>query len=152
MSLEIQTPERMRAFAARIAARCRPGDLLILDGDLGAGKTTFTQGLAAALGVDEPVTSPTFVIARTYRGPAGELHHVDAYRLGSALELDDLDLDTEGAITVVEWGADAGARLGADRLVIRIRRGAEDDLRLVSLEGIGPRWDAATIAELERPW
>ena len=152
MSLQVPNPERMRELAARIATHCRAGDLLVLDGDLGAGKTTFTQGLAAALGIDEPVTSPTFVIARTYRGPAGELNHVDAYRLGSALELDDLDLDTEGAITVVEWGIDAGERLGADRLEIRIERDGDDDVRVVTLVGIGDRWNAATIAELERPW
>ena len=152
MSLEIPTPERMREWAAHIAVRCRPGDLLILDGDLGAGKTTFTQGFAAALGIDEPVTSPTFVIARSYRGPSGELNHVDAYRLGSALELDDLDLDTEGAITIVEWGLGAAERLGADHLVIRIRRDADDEMRTVELEGVGDRWDAATIAALEQPW
>lgn len=152
MSLEIQTPERMRAFASRIAARCRPGDLLILDGDLGAGKTTFAQGLAAALGIDEPVTSPTFVIARTYRGAGVELNHVDAYRLGSALELDDLDLDTEGAVTVVEWGLGAAERLAADHLVIRIARDGQDDVRIVTLEGVGERWDAVTLAELEQPW
>lgn len=152
MSLDIPTPERMREFAARIAARCRPGDLLILDGDLGAGKTTFTQGFAAALGITEPVTSPTFVIARTYPGPGGELNHVDAYRLGSALELDDLDLDTDGAITIVEWGLGAAERLGADHLVIRIRRDADDEMRSVSVEGVGDRWDAMTITDLEQPW
>lgn len=152
MSLDIPTPERMREFAARIAARCRPGDLLILDGDLGAGKTTFTQGFAAALGITEPVTSPTFVIARTYPGPGCELNHVDAYRLGSALELDDLDLDTEGAITIVEWGLGAAERLGADHLVIRIRRDADDEMRSVSVEGVGDRWDATTITHLEQPW
>lgn len=152
MSLSIPTPERMREFAARVAGHCRRGDLIILDGDLGAGKTTFTQGLATALGIGEPVTSPTFVIARTYRGPAGELNHVDAYRLGSDLELDDLDLDIEDAITVVEWGLGAGERLGADRLVVHIDREAHGEGRMITLEGVGARWDDATIADMERPW
>lgn len=152
MSIEVTTPERMRELGERVASCCRPGDLLILDGDLGAGKTTFVQGLAAGLGIAEAVTSPTFVIARTYPGPGIELHHVDAYRLGSALELDDLDLDTEGAVTVVEWGLGAAERLAGDHLVIRIDRASPDDVRTVTLEGVGERWQAQVLAELERPW
>ena len=109
VSLVAAEAEDTRGFARRLAGLLRPGDLLILSGDLGAGKTTFTQGLGAGLGVRGDVTSPTFVIARVHPslvdGPA--LVHVDAYRLRGGLELDDLDLDAslEDAVTVVEWGS-----------------------------------------------
>lgn len=102
----VQTPEEMEAIARGFAARLRAGDLLVLTGPLGAGKTTFSRGLGEGLGVRGPVTSPTFVLARTHPslsdGPP--LIHVDAYRLSSAAELDDLDLDYAAAVTVVEWG------------------------------------------------
>jgi len=143
----------MRALAREVVAPLvRPGDLLILTGDLGAGKTTFTQGLGAALGVRGPIASPTFIIARTHPnlgdGPA--LVHVDAYRLASLAELDDLDLDAtlEDAVTVVEWG-DPAVALSDDRLhvVISRTRGGEIDPeapdggdRVVTLEGHGARW------------
>jgi len=143
----------MRSLAADVVApKLVAGDLLILTGDLGAGKTTFTQGLSAALGVRGPIASPTFIIARTHPslvdGPA--LVHVDAYRLGSLAELDDLDLDAtlEDAVTVVEWG-DPAVSLSEDRLhvIISRARGGEFDLeaadggdRLVTLEGHGERW------------
>jgi tRNA threonylcarbamoyl adenosine modification protein YjeE len=106
MQLTIATPGDMEALGARIASELRAGDLVALDGALGAGKTTFTRGLGAALGVRGPVTSPTFVLARTHPRPDGPpLVHVDAYRLSSPAELDDLDLDLEGSIVVVEWAA-----------------------------------------------
>lgn len=146
--------DAMRALARDVVApHVRPGDLLILTGDLGAGKTTFTQGLGAALGVRGPVASPTFIIARTHPslvgGPA--LIHVDAYRLGSLAELDDLDLDAtlEDSVTVVEWG-DPAVALAEDRLhiVISRTRGGEIDPeapdggdRVVSIVGRGSRWD-----------
>ena len=102
------TPRRDARLAAKARPCCFPGDLFVLSGDLGAGKTTFTQGLGEALSVRGPITSPTFVIARTHPSLADgpPLVHVDAYRLGSAAELDDIDLDatTEEAVTVVEWG------------------------------------------------
>ncbi|WP_422785365.1 tRNA (adenosine(37)-N6)-threonylcarbamoyltransferase complex ATPase subunit type 1 TsaE [Ruicaihuangia caeni] len=103
----VETPERMQQLGAALARRLRAGDLVALNGELGAGKTTLTRGLGAALGVRGTVTSPTFVLARTHpRGDGGPpLVHVDAYRLSSAVELDDLDIDFESSIVVVEWGA-----------------------------------------------
>lgn len=124
-----------KAFAARLAALLQAGDLLILTGGLGAGKTTFTQGMGAALGAEGSVSSPTFIIAREHRIPAtggvGQsalgpqaLVHVDAYRLGGAIELDALDLDSalEDSVTVIEWGGGVAEQLSADRLEIEIKR------------------------------
>jgi tRNA threonylcarbamoyladenosine biosynthesis protein TsaE len=106
IELTIATPTDMEELGARVATQLVAGDLVVLNGELGAGKTTFTRGLGAALGVRGPVTSPTFVLARTHPRAAGApLVHVDAYRLGSAVELDDLDIDFERSIVVVEWGA-----------------------------------------------
>ncbi len=103
---EIDSPSGMEAFGERIGRMLRPGDLVVLTGPLGAGKTTLTRGIAAGLGVRGPVQSPTFVIARTHPSLVGgaPLVHVDAYRLGSAVELDDLDIDLAGSVVVVEWG------------------------------------------------
>ena len=103
---EIATADDMEALGARIGRMLRPGDLVVLAGPLGAGKTTLTRGIGAGLGVRGPIQSPTFVIARTHPSLVGgaPLVHVDAYRLGSALELDDLDLDVESSVVVVEWG------------------------------------------------
>lgn len=156
----VSTPEAMRHLGARLACVLRAGDLLVLSGELGAGKTTFTQGLAEGLGVRGPITSPTFVIARVHPslepGSGGpELVHVDAYRLDSIAELDDLDLDADldDAVTVVEWGAGMAEGLGDARLEIRITRAltAEElevlpggqeplDPRRVEVTPIGPRW------------
>ena len=103
---EIVSPDDMEAFGERIGGMLRPGDLVVLTGALGAGKTTLTRGIAAGLGVRGPVQSPTFVIARTHPSLVGgaPLVHVDAYRLGSALELDDLDIDVDRSVVIVEWG------------------------------------------------
>jgi tRNA threonylcarbamoyladenosine biosynthesis protein TsaE len=102
----IETPDAMEQLGAVIARQLDAGDLVLLNGELGAGKTTLTRGLGAELGVRGAVTSPTFVLARTHPRAAGvPLVHVDAYRLSSALELDDLDIDFERSIVVVEWGA-----------------------------------------------
>src|SRR5580693_4096977 len=131
VALTVATAEQMRALGRSLATVLRAGDLVILSGGLGAGKTTLTQGIGAGLGVRGPITSPTFVIARVHPpvGPAattGELRpalvHADAYRLGSVLELDDLDLDTDTAasVTVVEWGEGLAEGLAADRLEIAI--------------------------------
>ena len=125
----------MRRIGAAIAGRLRAGDLVLLVGDLGAGKTTLTQGLGEGLGVRGPFTSPTFVIARVHPsevdGPP--LVHVDAYRLGGLDELDDLDLDAslEEAVTVVEWGEGIAEGLADSRLEVRIERGdsVEDESR-----------------------
>ena len=146
--LTLPTAEETRAVGERLAPLLRAGDLLVLTGDLGAGKTTLTQGLGDGLGVRGPVTSPTFVIARVHPpldgGPA--LVHVDAYRLGDAAELDDLDLDTDvdQAVTVVEWGSGLAEALSNDRLELRLER-ADDDVRTLTLTPVGLRWLAADL-------
>jgi tRNA threonylcarbamoyladenosine biosynthesis protein TsaE len=130
-------------FGRRLGALLRGGDVLVLTGDLGAGKTTLTQAVAEGLGVRGPITSPTFVIARVHPSLVGGpgLVHVDAYRLGSALELDDLDLDADldASVTVVEWGAGLAEQLSDTRLELTI---TGDDERTVELTGVGSRWDA----------
>ena len=148
--LTTTTREDTQAVAERLAPSVKAGDLLILTGDLGAGKTTFTQGLGRALGVRGDITSPTFVIARTHPslGAGPPLVHVDAYRLSGFDELDDLDLDTslEDAVTVVEWGEGLAEGLATDRLEISIRRahGSElfedHDPRRIVVQPVGLRW------------
>lgn len=137
--------DQTRAVGERLAHVVRAADVLILSGDLGAGKTTFTQGLGAGLGVRGDITSPTFVIARVHPtladGPA--LVHVDAYRLGESAELDDLDLDTslDDSVTVVEWGSGIAEGLADERLEIRIKRSRDDsDERALAFKPIGARW------------
>ena len=104
---EVPTAEDMHELGIRFAGLLRAGDLVVLDGPLGAGKTTLSRGIGEGLGIRGPVTSPTFVLARTHPSLVGgpPLVHVDAYRLGSALELDDLDIDFERSVVVVEWGS-----------------------------------------------
>lgn len=144
----LPTADDTRALGERLAGVLGAGDLLILSGDLGAGKTTLTQGLGAALGVRGQVTSPTFVIARVHPSLAGgpDLVHVDAYRLGGTAELDDLDLDTDldRAVTVVEWGSGLAETLAADRLELRLERAA-DDVRTATLTPVGRRWLGADL-------
>ncbi len=125
-------------FGRRLGALLAAGDLVILAGPLGAGKTALVRGIAAGLGVAGQVHSPTFVIARVHRGPRVPLVHVDAYRLGSLDELDELDLDTDltEAAVVVEWGEGLAERLAEDYLVVRIER-RDDDVRLIGLEPHG---------------
>ncbi|MER6943571.1 tRNA (adenosine(37)-N6)-threonylcarbamoyltransferase complex ATPase subunit type 1 TsaE [Nonomuraea sp. NPDC000554] len=146
----LATADEMRAYGTRLAARLRPGDLVVLSGPLGAGKTTLVQGIAEGLKVRGPITSPTFVIARVHPslGDGPPLVHADAYRLGGDLEVDDLDLDAslEESVTVVEWGEGLVEGLSEDRLEIHIDRESGDDARIVTLRGIGPRW-AETGAE-----
>jgi tRNA threonylcarbamoyladenosine biosynthesis protein TsaE len=143
IELTLPTAEDTRAAGERLGRLVRAGDLVIMTGDLGAGKTTLTQGLGATLGIRGPVTSPTFVIARLHpsldAGP--RLVHVDAYRLGDAAELDDLDLDTDldEAVTVVEWGSGLAEALSADRLELRLVR-ALDDVRTLTVTAVGARW------------
>lgn len=144
----LATAEDTRAFGAELGAVLRRGDLVVLTGDLGAGKTTLTQGLAEGLGVRGPVTSPTFVIARVHPSLVGgpDLVHVDAYRLGGSAELDDLDLDAdlEESVTVVEWGEGLAEQLAADRLeVVLARSGSEEEdrqERTVRVRRVGARW------------
>src|SRR5205814_1746645 len=120
----VATDADMRALGCRLAAVLRPGDLVVLSGDLGAGKTTLVQGIGAGLGVRGPITSPTFVIARVHPSLAGgpALVHADAYRLASPAEVDDLDLDAslETSVAVVEWGGGLVEGLAADRLDVSI--------------------------------
>lgn len=105
---QVDTPEDMHALGVRLGQSLRAGDLVVLTGPLGAGKTTLTRGIGEGLEVRGPVQSPTFVLARTHPSLAGgpPLVHVDAYRLGSAMELDDLDIDVDGSVVIVEWGRD----------------------------------------------
>ena len=132
----------MFGLGQQLGSQLRAGDLILLNGPLGAGKTVLVQGIGSALGFNE-VTSPTFVISRIHKG-ALSLIHVDAYRLlesgNAALYLDDLDLDTprESAVTVIEWGGAESARLSDDRLEIEIDRTDED--RVVTIRAVGPRW------------
>lgn len=146
-SLEVPTADAMRDLGAALGRACVGGDVLILSGDLGAGKTTFTQGLARGIGIDEAVTSPTFVIARVHPNTGGgpDLVHVDAYRIGSRLELDDLglDADVEHSVVVVEWGGGLAEGL-ADawvELVLTRSDDAADETRVVTVSTHGARWD-----------
>ena len=156
----VPTAEAMRELGRRLGERLRAGDLLVLTGGLGAGKTTLTQGVGEGLGVRGPITSPTFVIARVHPSLVGgaPLVHADAYRLGAMNELDGLDLDAsvEESVTVVEWGEGRAEVLTDDRLEIVItRESAEDldepgdpDVRWVALHGVGARWSEADLKAL----
>jgi tRNA threonylcarbamoyl adenosine modification protein YjeE len=154
--------ETMRELGASLAEQLKAGDLIVLSGELGAGKTTFTQGIGAGLGVRGDVTSPTFVIAREHpslvEGPS--LVHVDAYRLGGVDELDGLDLETslDDSVTVVEWGEGVAEGLAESRLEVRIIRAlaneeeySELDPRRVLLTPIGPRWYEMDVPSSHRP-
>ena len=157
--IEILGAAQMRALGAELAKQLRPSDLLVLTGPLGAGKTTLVQGIGLGLGVRGPITSPTFVIARLHPnlGDGPDLVHADAYRLGSRLEVDDLDLDadTGRCVTVVEWGAGLVEDLAADRLEICIDWSPaaratqatqapdgdpDDEPRDVTVTAVGQRW------------
>ena len=153
--LRIATDGDMRDLGRRLAALLRAGDLVILAGPLGAGKTTLVQGIGAGLGVRGPVTSPTFVIARVHPAVAGSgpaLVHADAYRLGSIGEVDDLDLDTDAAssVTVVEWGAGLAEALAEDRLEITIEPDRDGDARTVRINAHGARWNGALTGAVHR--
>src|SRR5687767_3707865 len=136
MRSELSTEDDMREFGRRLASVLRAGDLVVLDGPLGAGKTVLAQGIGAGLGVRGDVTSPTFVISRVHppdprRGGRLPLVHVDAYRLGGVADVDDLDLDAslEESVTVVEWGTGKVEQLADDHLRVRIER-LDDDTRI----------------------
>jgi len=158
----VATTDEMGALGARLAAVLRAGDLVVLTGPLGAGKTTLTRGLGAALGARGQVSSPTFVLARTHPTTSGpDLVHVDAYRLSDPLELDDLDLDWDASIVVVEWGRGFVAGISDSVLDVEIVRatgadaGAPDDdadpddvpdePRRVVVTATGPRWAHVTL-------
>ncbi|MBO2440067.1 tRNA (adenosine(37)-N6)-threonylcarbamoyltransferase complex ATPase subunit type 1 TsaE [Actinomadura nitritigenes] len=145
MTVTVPTDRDMRELGVRLAGLLRAGDLLVMTGHLGAGKTTLTQGIGEGLKVRGPVTSPTFVIARVHPSLAGgpPLVHVDAYRLGGFAELDDLDLDASLAesVTIVEWGEGLAEGLADDRLEVIISRGeGPSEIREVRIEGVGDRW------------
>lgn len=145
--LVIADADAMEALGARLAALLGAGDLVVLDGPLGAGKTTLTRGLGAALGARGAVTSPTFVLAREHPTASGtRLVHVDAYRLATARELDDLDLDYDGAIVVVEWGAGKLDGVADSWIDVAISRDAADESRVVTITGHGPRWQSLDTA------
>lgn len=154
--LVVASADDMRDLGAWVGRRCSGGDVVVLTGELGAGKTTFAQGLARGLGIDDAVTSPTFVIARVHlnAGTGLDLVHVDAYRVGSAVELDDLDLeaDLDRSVVVVEWGAGLADDLSASRLEVAIERSdsVEDEVRTATLTAHGDRW-AETLAREEWP-
>jgi tRNA threonylcarbamoyladenosine biosynthesis protein TsaE len=133
-----------QALAEALAELIRDGDVVLLAGELGAGKTTFTQGLGLALGVDEAITSPTYTLAAHYDGRL-PLHHVDVYRLDHIAELDDIGLpellDDRG-ILVVEWGEAVATALPPDYAVVRFEYGDLADERRIEIELVGPRWSA----------
>lgn len=147
-AVSLPTAADTHAFGRRLAGVLRAGDLVVLSGPLGAGKTALVQGIGAGLGVAGRIASPTFVIARVHPGPL-PLVHVDAYRLGSLEEVDDLDLDVSAdiAVTVVEWGAGKVEQLAEARLVVELERAPDSELRIATLVPHGGDW-AGRIAAL----
>lgn len=158
--LTLDTADRMRAFGAALGKRLAGGDVVVLTGDLGAGKTTLTQGIAAGLGIQERVTSPTFVISRVHENPTDgpTLVHVDAYRLGSMGELEDLDLDhdLDHSVVVVEWGGGLVDDLSSSRLSLVITRSddPDDERRGLVAQSTSPRLRAVMDALVDgsAPW
>ena len=162
MTVEVLLPaeEDMRALGTRLAALLRAGDLVLLSGALGSGKTTLAQGLGEGLGVHGPVTSPTFVIARVHPSTVGgpPMVHVDAYRLAGWDELEDLDLEAslDDAVTVVEWGSGLAEGLAEDRLELTIVRAqatvpepaGADGARRVVIRACGHRWAGVDLGVL----
>jgi tRNA threonylcarbamoyladenosine biosynthesis protein TsaE len=147
--MKLATVEDTQALGARLAAVARPGDLILLTGPLGAGKTALAQGIGTGLAVTGPVTSPTFVISRVHTGGRLPLVHVDAYRLGGRLELDDLDLDAsvDESLTVVEWGEGIAEQLADAYLEVRLDR-LDDagEVRTARLLPNGGDWPAHLAA------
>ncbi|MEU1042706.1 tRNA (adenosine(37)-N6)-threonylcarbamoyltransferase complex ATPase subunit type 1 TsaE [Streptomyces sp. NPDC005551] len=154
--ITVTSPEQMQELGRRLAELLRAGDLVMLNGELGAGKTTLTRGLGAGLGIRGAVTSPTFVIARVHPslGEGPPLVHVDAYRLGGGLdEMEDLDLDVSlsDSVVVVEWGEGKVEELTDDRLHVVIQRAVgdtADEVRHVTVTGLGGRWARAGLGVL----
>jgi len=145
--MKITSTEAMFDLGQKIGSQCAPGDLILLNGPLGAGKTVLVQGIGAALGFRD-ITSPTFVISRVHKGKI-PLIHVDAYRLleagNASAILDDLDLDSfrEIGVTVIEWGGEESARLSDERLEIEINR--DEEVRVISIKKIGMRWESLSL-------
>ena len=145
MKIEVATAQQMLDLGISLSAQFKAGDLILVNGPLGAGKTVLAQGIGKGLGIDD-ITSPTFVISRTHKGVLPMIH-VDAYRLidteNPSLYLDDLDLDIENSVTVVEWGGAESARLSEDRLEISIDR--TNEVRQVEIKALGARWDGFAL-------
>ncbi|XUL90468.1 tRNA (adenosine(37)-N6)-threonylcarbamoyltransferase complex ATPase subunit type 1 TsaE [Streptomyces galilaeus] len=156
VSITVNSPEQMGELGRRLAKLLRAGDLVMLTGELGAGKTTLTRGLGEGLGVRGAVTSPTFVIARVHPslGDGPPLVHVDAYRLSGGLDdMEDLDLDVSlpESVIVVEWGEGKVEELTDDRLSVVIHRAVgdtTDEVRHVTVTGLGERWAAVELGVL----
>ena len=152
-----RSAEETKALAAAMAELARPGDIVVLAGDLGAGKTAFTQGFGARLGVTEPITSPTFTLVSQHLTGRLPLNHLDVYRLGQLEEVLDLGLSElldEGGVTVIEWGDSITPALPADFCEVRLRLGEGDDDRVIEIETVGHRWSARTraLATAVAPW
>ena len=145
MKIEVASTEQMLILGISLSAQLKAGDLVLISGPLGAGKTVLAQGIGQGLGIDD-ITSPTFVISRTHKGVLPMIH-MDAYRLidteNPSLYLDDLDLDIENSVTVVEWGGAESARLSEDRLEISIDR--TNEIRQVEIKAIGARWNGFAL-------
>ena len=143
--ITVATAEQMHQLGQKLSAHLCAGDLVLVNGPLGAGKTVLAQGVGAGLGITG-ITSPTFVISRVHKA-AVPFIHVDAYRLVDSenpnLYLDDLDLDVAGSITLIEWGGAESARLSEDRLEITIDR--SDDMRKVDIKPVGTRWTGFSL-------
>lgn len=148
--------EQTKQLAAALAELTRAGDVVLLAGDLGAGKTAFAQGFGAALGIDEPITSPTYTLVSQYSGRL-ELNHLDVYRLEHVDEVLDLGLAEmldDGGVTLIEWGDTIIPVLPADFLEVRLRLGEGDDDRVVEIEPVGSRWSARVraVTTALAPW
>ena len=142
LSAATKSADDTREMAAQVATLAKPGDLILLAGDLGAGKTAFAQGFGRALGIDEPIVSPTFTLVRTYPGRLPMLH-VDVYRLDHLQEVVDLGLAEmldEGGVALIEWGDMAAPSLPADFLEVRIDYADADDERRFDFRIVGPSW------------
>jgi tRNA threonylcarbamoyladenosine biosynthesis protein TsaE len=158
-ALSTKSVQETRALAASLAELSRPGDLLLLVGELGAGKTAFAQGFGIGLGIDARITSPTFTLANEYRGGRLMLHHLDVYRLDQIAEVHDIGLPElldEGGVTLIEWGDAITPALPADFLEVRLTfaDADDDDHRSIELRVVGPTWSARARA-LQRatePW
>ena len=151
--VDLPTTEDTMRLGRAVAAVVRPGDLVVLAGPLGTGKTVLTQGIGAGLAVQGRVTSPTFVIARTHPGGRVPLVHVDAYRLGSVSEVDDLDLDSDlaDAVTVVEWGSGLFEHLSDSFLTVRMHRHTDGETRTAVLVPTGESW-VERVRQLRSGW
>ena len=149
--------DQTKELAAALAELARAGDLVLLAGDLGAGKTAFAQGFGRGLGVDEPITSPTFTLAREYQGNRLRLHHLDAYRMEALEEVLDVGLPElldDEAVVLIEWGDAIAPAVPPDYLEVRITLGDDDDDRVLELSSVGPSWAARTraVATVLAPW